>query len=186
MTDFALATLTEFCQSGSISNIDSAIFLYRQVIHRRKPSNHKLLVSMDSLAGALILRWIHSRQRGHLDEALAILQDCLGLPPALHPNHPHLRSKLCALSGHEVSLDRANRRHDRSGASASSTTRRIWYGTKRKTGIPGHHKLQVVRGRSSSSLGYIAFPRISRAPSCPTSPSVDRFDQPRVCTLHAI
>ena len=88
MTDFALATVTEFCQSGSISEINSAILLYRQVIHTRKPSDSKSLFSMYRLAGALALRWFHSRRHGDLDEAVSLLQDCLRLPPAIQPDQP--------------------------------------------------------------------------------------------------
>ena len=93
MTDFALATLTEFCQCGPISKINFAISLYRQVTDTRKPSDQKPLPSLYRLAGALVLRWFHSRQDGDLDEAVSLLQDCLRRP---HLNHPYLRSRLCA------------------------------------------------------------------------------------------
>ena len=96
MTDFALATVTEFCQYGSISEINSAILLYRQVIHTRKPSDSKSLFSMYRLAGALALRWFHNRRHGDLDEAVSLLQDCLRLPPAIQPDQPQPHSRLCA------------------------------------------------------------------------------------------
>ena len=95
MTKVALDAVTRFCQSGLISRLESAILLYRQVIHQCGRSDSKRFVTMYGLADAYVSRWFHSRQSGDLDEAVVIFQDCLQLRPAPHPG-PRLQARLCA------------------------------------------------------------------------------------------
>ena len=98
MTDLALATVTEFCQSASISSINSAIFLYRQAIQERGPSNFRNIASMSGLSDALVTRWFHNRQSQDLDETASVLQDALRLLLTSYSDPSYLQSRHLAVT----------------------------------------------------------------------------------------
>lgn len=96
MINLALATMIEFCQAASISSIDSAIFLFRQAVDLRGPSDIKRSASMSGLANALISRSFHTRHFRDLDNAVSTIQECLQTQAASHLDQSPLLERLSA------------------------------------------------------------------------------------------
>ena len=88
--------MTEFCQAAPISSIDSAIFLLRQAIRLRGPSDIGLWASVCRLADAILSRCFHTRQPEDLDEAVVMLRGYLHSPLLPHLYRSQLLAWLCA------------------------------------------------------------------------------------------
>ncbi|ETW80194.1 hypothetical protein HETIRDRAFT_428431 [Heterobasidion irregulare TC 32-1] len=71
MIKFVLGVVTEFCNSGSISSIEAAIYLYRQVVNQRGHQNPKRFAAItEAFTEATLLRLQH--QNSDMRDAKAL------------------------------------------------------------------------------------------------------------------
>jgi hypothetical protein len=86
MVNFANSLVRNFEQTGQLSDLETSISLYRELLVRVPAQNRHWLASLNNLGAALLNRFERTGTIQDLEEAIVLHREVLVLRPAFHPN----------------------------------------------------------------------------------------------------